>query len=139
MGSLRTLGFRVGFNHINVGREMVRRGAALAYRQYSLAYRRRKILPKLQNGVWQGTLNYRGYGDVIKNNQTNTHLVVLLGSQTNPILIKLRLKGGSKCLTHCPITALARRSVTTAHIGLGIMNENWLRRRLCTLWVDHPI
>ena len=43
-------------NQTNVGREMVRRGAALAYRQYSLAYVEDENYAKTeQNGVWQGT------------------------------------------------------------------------------------
>lgn len=43
-------------NQTNVGREMVRRGAALAYRQYSLAYVEDENYAKnAQNGIWQGT------------------------------------------------------------------------------------
>lgn len=43
-------------NQINVGRELVRRGYALAYRQYSLAYVEDENYAKTaQNGVWQGT------------------------------------------------------------------------------------
>lgn len=42
-------------NGVNIGREMVRRGAALAYRQYSLSYETEEDDAKAElKGVWQG-------------------------------------------------------------------------------------
>ena len=42
-------------NGLNIGREMVRRGAALAYRQYSLSYEAQEDEAKAEGrGVWQG-------------------------------------------------------------------------------------
>lgn len=42
--------------NINISREMVRRGAALAYRQYSTAYVQDEDTARVaQNGIWAGT------------------------------------------------------------------------------------
>lgn len=45
-------------NQVNIGREMVRRGAAVAYRQYSMEYVTDEEIAKTAKiGVWQGTFD----------------------------------------------------------------------------------